>query len=111
MLRALCVCVFALCGFALCNNYFDKDLIKSVSLTSGYGDLWDDIQKLEENDKGSSVHGLSGSSDEAGGSKESSQLERRDDSSDWKSEDEDIGDEEDNTDDEDYEEKGTFCSC
>ncbi|XP_029310129.1 acyl-CoA-binding domain-containing protein 5A-like isoform X1 [Cottoperca gobio] len=68
----------------------------------GYGDLWDDIQNLQEND--SSVHGISGSSEEAEGSKENSDMERKEESSDWrKSEEEDNGDEEDNTDDEDEE--------
>ncbi|XP_044074619.1 acyl-CoA-binding domain-containing protein 5A-like isoform X2 [Siniperca chuatsi] len=72
----------------------------------GYGDLWDDIQNLQENDKDSSVHGISVSSKEAEGSKESSEIERKEESSDWKnSEEEESGDEEDNTDDEDKEEE------
>ncbi|KAE8291268.1 Acyl-CoA-binding domain-containing protein 5A [Larimichthys crocea] len=66
----------------------------------GYGDLWDDIQNLQENDKDSSVHGLSVSKQEAEGSKENSEIEIKEESSDWKSEDEDNGDEEDNTEDE-----------
>ncbi|XP_033993266.1 acyl-CoA-binding domain-containing protein 5A-like isoform X1 [Trematomus bernacchii] len=74
----------------------------------GYGDLWDDIQNVHEND--STVHGLSVSSEEAWGSKENSEVERNEESSDWrKSEEEDNGDEEDNTEDEDeegQEEKG-----
>uniref|UniRef100_UPI0037E75198 acyl-CoA-binding domain-containing protein 5A-like n=1 Tax=Semicossyphus pulcher TaxID=241346 RepID=UPI0037E75198 len=72
----------------------------------GYGDLWDDIQNLEENDKDSSVHGVSVSSEEAEGSNENSEMERKEESGDWrKSEDEENGDEEDNTDDEDKEEE------
>lgn len=83
---------------------------------SGYGDLWDDIQNLQENDKDSSVHGLSVSKQEAEGSKENSEIEIKEESSDWKSEDEDNGDEEDNTEDEEEaedekEEKGTICRC
>lgn len=80
---------------------------------SGYGDLWDEIQNLPENDRDSSVHGLSVSSQEAEGSKENSESERKEESSDWKSEEEENGDEEDNTDNEDKEEdeKGTICSC
>ncbi|XP_033960068.1 acyl-CoA-binding domain-containing protein 5A-like isoform X1 [Pseudochaenichthys georgianus] len=66
----------------------------------GYGDLWDDIQNVHENV----------SSEEAWGSKENSEVERNEESSDWrKSEEEDNGDEEDNTEDEDeegQEEKG-----
>ncbi|XP_042354325.1 acyl-CoA-binding domain-containing protein 5A-like [Plectropomus leopardus] len=70
----------------------------------GYGDLWDDIQNLQEND--SSAHGVSVSSEEAEGSKENSEVERNEESSDWrKSEEEENGDEEDNTDDEDKEEE------
>lgn len=33
VLSANCVCLFALCRFTLCNIYFGKALIKSVSLT------------------------------------------------------------------------------
>lgn len=79
---------------------------------SGYGDLWDDIQNLQENDKGSYVHGMSVSSEEAEGSKETSEIERKEESSDWKSEEEENGDEEDNMENEDVEEdeKGTLCS-
>ncbi len=80
---------------------------------SGYGDLWDDIQNVQENDKDGSVHGISVSSQEEKGSRESSEIERKEESIDWKSEEEENGDEEDNTDDEDQkeeEEKGTVCS-
>ncbi|KAM9350140.1 acyl-CoA-binding domain-containing protein 5A-like [Symphorus nematophorus] len=70
----------------------------------GYGDLWDDIQNLEENDKDSSVHGISVSSEEAEGSRENSEMERKEESIDWKSEEEENGVEEDNADDEDEEE-------
>lgn len=69
---------------------------------SGYGDLWDDIQNLQENDKGSSVRGLRVSSEEAGGN---SEIERK--SGDWKSEEEENGNEEDNEDKE-QDEKGTI---
>nr|XP_046264651.1 acyl-CoA-binding domain-containing protein 5A-like isoform X2 [Scatophagus argus] len=62
---------------------------------TGYGDLWEDIQNLHENDKDSSVHGLSVSSGEAEGSKENSEIERKEESSDWKSEEEEKGDDED----------------
>ncbi|XP_047444923.1 acyl-CoA-binding domain-containing protein 5A-like isoform X2 [Mugil cephalus] len=71
---------------------------------NGYGDLWADIQNLQEHGKDSSVHGLS--SEKAEGSKENSEIERKEESSDWRrSEDEDNGDEEDNTDDEDKKEE------
>lgn len=83
---------------------------------SGYGDLWDDIQNLEEKD---SVHGISVSSEEMEGSRENSEIERKEESSDSKrSDEEENGDEEDNTEDEDKEEeeKGTitsfsYCRC
>lgn len=80
---------------------------------SGYGDLWDDIQNVQENDNDSSVHGISVSSEEAEGSKENSEIEAKEESSDWRSEEEENGDEEDNTENEDMEEdeKGTICSC
>ncbi|XP_039998718.1 acyl-CoA-binding domain-containing protein 5A-like isoform X2 [Xiphias gladius] len=69
----------------------------------GYGDLWDDIQNLQEKD---SVHGTSVSNGEEEGSKENSEIERKEESSDWKrSEEEENGDEEDNTEDEDEEEE------
>ncbi|XP_045901986.1 acyl-CoA-binding domain-containing protein 5A-like isoform X2 [Micropterus dolomieu] len=72
----------------------------------GYGDLWDDIQNLQEKDKDSSVQGISVSSEEAEGSKESSEIERKEQGSDWRnSEEEENGDEEDNTDDEEKEEE------
>ncbi|XP_041805628.1 acyl-CoA-binding domain-containing protein 5A-like isoform X2 [Chelmon rostratus] len=67
----------------------------------GYGDLWDDIQNLQENDKDSCDHGKSDSSTE--GSKENSEIEKKEESSDWKSEEEENGYEEDNTEDEDQE--------
>ncbi|CAN9503077.1 unnamed protein product [Ophioblennius macclurei] len=73
----------------------------------GYGDLWDDIQNPQENDKDSIVHGsFSGSSEEAVGSRENSEIEIKMESSDvWRSEEEENGDEEDNTDDGDGEEE------
>ncbi|XP_068427436.1 acyl-CoA-binding domain-containing protein 5A-like isoform X1 [Clinocottus analis] len=71
----------------------------------GYGDLWDDIQNLGEND--SSAHCTSViSGEEAEGSNENSEIERNEESRDWRnSEEEENGDEEDNTDDEDKEEE------
>lgn len=74
---------------------------------SGYGDLWDDIQNIQENDKDGSVHGVSVSSEEAEGSKEASELERKEQCSDWKSEEEELGDEDDKTEDKDEDYKGT----
>lgn len=74
---------------------------------SGYGDLWDDIQNVQENDKEGSVHGLS--NEEAEASKEASELVRKEECCDWKSEEDEMGDEEDNTEDEDW--KGTVCIC
>ncbi|XP_069020634.1 acyl-CoA-binding domain-containing protein 5A-like isoform X1 [Embiotoca jacksoni] len=72
----------------------------------GYGDLWDDIQNLQEKDTHSSGHGRSVSSEEAEGSRENSEIERGEGNSDWRrSEEEENGDEEDNTDDEDKEEE------
>ncbi|XP_026168448.1 acyl-CoA-binding domain-containing protein 5A-like isoform X2 [Mastacembelus armatus] len=69
----------------------------------GYGDLWDDIQNLDEKD---SDHGISVSSKEAEGSRENSEIERKEQSSDLKrSEEEENWDEEDNTEDEDKEEE------
>lgn len=76
---------------------------------SGYGDLWDDIQNVQENDRDGSVHGVSVSSEEAEGSKEASELERREEYSDWKSEEEELGEEDDNTEDKDEDYKGTTC--
>lgn len=78
---------------------------------SGYGDLWDDIQNVQENDKGGSVHGVSVSSEEAEGSKEASELERKEECSGWKSEEEELGDEDDNTEDKDEDYKGTTRIC
>ncbi|XP_068557637.1 acyl-CoA-binding domain-containing protein 5A-like isoform X2 [Cebidichthys violaceus] len=72
---------------------------------AGYGDLWADVQNLGENDSSArSVSVLSG--EEAEGSNENSEIERNEESSDWRrSEEEENGDEEDNTDDEDKEEE------
>uniref|UniRef100_A0A3P8U496 Acyl-CoA-binding domain-containing protein 5 n=1 Tax=Amphiprion percula TaxID=161767 RepID=A0A3P8U496_AMPPE len=70
----------------------------------GYGDLWDDIQNLQEKD--TSVHGLSVSSQESEGNRENSEIEIKEEYSDWRrSEEEENGDKEDNTDDEDNEEE------
>ncbi|XP_041659942.1 acyl-CoA-binding domain-containing protein 5A-like isoform X2 [Cheilinus undulatus] len=71
----------------------------------GYGDLWDDVQNLEEHDK-DSVHDISVSNEEAKRSNENSEMEGSEESGDWrKSDDEENGDEEDNTEDEDKEEE------
>lgn len=78
---------------------------------SGYGDLWDDIQNLQEKDD--AHDGISVSSEEVEGSRENSEIERKEESSDWRGSDEDEnGDEEDNSEDEDKEEedKGTMIS-
>lgn len=78
---------------------------------SGYGELWDDIQNVQENDKDGSVHGVSVSSEEAEGSQEASELERKEECRDWKSEEEELGDEDHNTEDKDEDYKGTTCIC
>ncbi|XP_075953757.1 acyl-CoA-binding domain-containing protein 5A-like [Anarhichas minor] len=80
-----------------------KQFIKPIM--EGYGDLWADIQNLGENDSSAPcISVLSG--EEAEGSNENSEIERNEESSDWrKSEEEENGDEEDNTDDEDKEEE------
>ncbi|XP_074544113.1 acyl-CoA-binding domain-containing protein 5A-like isoform X2 [Halichoeres trimaculatus] len=72
----------------------------------GFGDLWDDVQNLQEHDKDSSVHERSVSNEEAEGSN-SSEMERSEESDDWRKseEEEENGDEEDNTEDEDKEEE------
>lgn len=78
---------------------------------SGYGDLWDDIQNVPETDRGGSAHGISGSSEETEGSKENSEVERKESSLYCRSEEEENWDKEDNTDNDDKEEddKGTVC--
>ncbi|XP_018532916.1 acyl-CoA-binding domain-containing protein 5A isoform X2 [Lates calcarifer] len=69
----------------------------------GYGDLWDDIQNLQDNN---STHGVTVSSGEEEGSKENSEMERIEEMNDWKrSDEEENGDEEDNAEDEDKEEE------
>ncbi|XP_029381398.1 acyl-CoA-binding domain-containing protein 5A-like isoform X1 [Echeneis naucrates] len=81
------------------------ELVKAFkkSAMEGYGDLWDDIQNLHEKE---SVQGLSLSSQEEEGGKNYSEIERKEESSDWsRSEEEEHWDEEDNTEDEDKEEK------
>ncbi|XP_062285144.1 acyl-CoA-binding domain-containing protein 5A-like [Scomber scombrus] len=78
-----------------------KPFMKPVM--EGYGDLWDDIQNHQETD---CVHGMIVCSEEAEGSKENSEIERIEESSDWKQseeEEEENGDEEDNAEDEDME--------
>lgn len=78
---------------------------------SGYGDLWNDIQNVQENDKDGSVRGVSESSEETEGSQVASELERKEECSDWKSEEEELGDEDDDTEDEDEDSKGTTRIC
>ncbi|XP_026004750.1 acyl-CoA-binding domain-containing protein 5A-like isoform X1 [Astatotilapia calliptera] len=66
----------------------------------GYGDLWDDIQNLHENENDNSARGLSVSSEENSG------VERNEGSSEWRrSEEEENGDEGHNADHEDKEEE------
>lgn len=81
---------------------------------SGYGDLWDDIQNLGEIDSSAHCTSLL-SGKEAEESNANSEIERNEESRDWRnSEEEENGDKEDNTDDEDKEEEeGTICgrSC
>ncbi|XP_070700540.1 acyl-CoA-binding domain-containing protein 5A-like [Pempheris klunzingeri] len=84
----------------------DEQQYKKPTL-EGYGGLWDDIQNVQENGRDSSVHGLSVSSEDSEGSKENSEMEKKEDSNDWnrsEEEEEENGDEEDNADDEDKEE-------
>ncbi|XP_034559890.1 acyl-CoA-binding domain-containing protein 5A-like isoform X2 [Notolabrus celidotus] len=71
----------------------------------GFGDLWDDLQNLQEHDKDSSVHGKSVSKEEAEGSNENSEMEKSEESGDWRKSEEENGDEEDNTEDGDKEEE------
>ncbi|KAI3375243.1 hypothetical protein L3Q82_021739 [Scortum barcoo] len=89
------------------DNEVDKrPFTRPFAQHTGYGDLWDDIQNLQECDKDSSVHGTSVCSEEAEGSRGNSEIERREESSEWRrSEEEASGDEEDNTDGEDKEEE------
>ncbi|XP_028987014.1 acyl-CoA-binding domain-containing protein 5A-like isoform X2 [Betta splendens] len=75
---------------------------------AGYGDLWDDIQNLEEKD---SIHGISISSEEMEGSREDSEIERKEESSDWRSEEDENGDKEDNTEDEANEDEDEEKEC
>ena len=100
--RNALLCVDPVCVLFISLFFFNQECFLRCS---GYGDLWDDIQNLPENDKGSSVHGLRVSSEEAGGSRENSEIGRK--SGDWKSEEEENGNEEDNE-DEEQDEKGTI---
>ncbi|XP_017275781.1 acyl-CoA-binding domain-containing protein 5A-like isoform X2 [Kryptolebias marmoratus] len=65
---------------------YRKELIKSAKRPTmeGYGDLWDDIQNVQEKGSDSSVRGLSVSSEEAEGSRESSGIERKEESCVWR---------------------------
>ncbi|XP_013876933.1 acyl-CoA-binding domain-containing protein 5 [Austrofundulus limnaeus] len=60
-----------------------EGLLKRPTM-EGYGDLWDDIQNFQEKDGDSSVQGLSVSSEEAEGSKESSGIERKEEGCVWR---------------------------
>ncbi|XP_034412210.1 acyl-CoA-binding domain-containing protein 5A-like isoform X2 [Cyclopterus lumpus] len=72
---------------------------------AGYGDLWDEIQNLGEIDSSAHCTSLL-SGEEAEESNANSEIERNEESSDWRnSEEEENGDEEDNTDNEDKEEE------
>ncbi|KAM4551666.1 acyl-CoA-binding domain-containing protein 5A-like isoform 1-T1 [Odontesthes bonariensis] len=84
-----------------------EELVRSIKKPTmeGYGDLWEDIQNIQETDK-DSVRGLSVNSEEQAGIKESSQMERKEDSSDWRrSEEEEDGEEDVKRDEEDKEEE------
>ncbi|XP_056276171.1 acyl-CoA-binding domain-containing protein 5A-like isoform X2 [Pseudoliparis swirei] len=71
----------------------------------GYGDLWDDIQNLGEIDSSAHCTSLL-SGKEAEESNANSEIERNEESRDWRnSEEEENGDKEDNADDEDKEEE------
>ncbi|KAK9538834.1 hypothetical protein VZT92_003982 [Zoarces viviparus] len=87
-------------------NHADELVKQFIKPTmEGYGDLWADIQNLGENDSGAPCISVLGG-EEAEGSRENSEIERNEESSDWrKSEEDENGDEEDNTDDEDTEEE------
>lgn len=93
--------------------FFFKNQVNQECLLrcSGYGDLWDDIQNVPETDRGGSAHGISGSSKEAEGSKENSEVESKESSLYWRSEEEENWDKEDNTDNDnkDEDDKGTVC--
>ncbi|CAK6952106.1 acyl-CoA-binding domain-containing protein 5A-like isoform X1 [Scomber scombrus] len=85
------------------NEVDRKPFTRPFANHAGYGDLWDDIQNHQETD---CVHGMIVCSEEAEGSKENSEIERIEESSDWKQseeEEEENGDEEDNAEDEDME--------
>ncbi|XP_054452412.1 acyl-CoA-binding domain-containing protein 5A-like isoform X2 [Anoplopoma fimbria] len=86
------------------NEVDSRPFTRPFANHAGYGDLWDDIQNLGDYD--SSAQGTSVSFEEAEGSNANSEIERKEESSDWmKSGEEENGDEEDNTDDADEEEK------
>ncbi|KAM3604368.1 uncharacterized protein V6R79_010060 [Siganus canaliculatus] len=78
------------------------ELVKTLHKPTmeGYGDLWDDIQNVQETDRDHSVHGMSVCSEEAEGSKENSEMEKKEESSDWECEEEENGEEDGSADDE-----------
>ncbi|XP_037537896.1 acyl-CoA-binding domain-containing protein 5-B [Nematolebias whitei] len=67
------------------------DLVKSLKgpTMEGYGDLWDDIQNLQETRTERSLRGLNLRSEEAEASKESSQTETKEESCVWRGLEED----------------------
>ncbi|KAM6918325.1 acyl-CoA-binding domain-containing protein 5A-like [Xenentodon cancila] len=69
----------------------------------GFGELWDDIQNLQ--DKDSSVHGQSVNSSEAEGSRESREMDRKEESNVWRTSEEEERDDGINTDDGDKEDE------
>lgn len=96
--------IFLWCYLLLCvdkNNVNHKCLLQR----SGYGDLWDDIQNVPETGGGDGVCSLGASSEETGGSNQSSDIERKEDSFCWKSEEEENWIKEDSLDAEDMKEE------
>ncbi|CAF97634.1 unnamed protein product [Tetraodon nigroviridis] len=83
------------------NDTKSRSFTRPFAQHAGYGELWDDIQNVQENDKDGSVHGVSVSSEEAESSQEASELERKEECRDWKSEEEELGDEDHNAEDND----------
>uniref|UniRef100_A0A1A7X1Y9 Acyl-CoA-binding domain-containing protein 5 n=3 Tax=Iconisemion striatum TaxID=60296 RepID=A0A1A7X1Y9_9TELE len=63
-----------------------EELLQSIKKPKmeGYGDLWEDIQNLQQTE--SSVHGLSGSSEEEEGSNNRSEVERKEGNGVWRCE-------------------------
>lgn len=90
-------CCADFCCASICNFWINQQHFPHCS---GYGDLWDDIQNLHENENDNSARDLSVSSEENSG------VERNEGSSEWRrSEEEENGDEGHNADHEDKEEE------